>query len=276
MLQVPLPAIVVDLFPEILDRLLRLLDTLTEQEWNTPTACAGWSVKDVAVHLLGVEVSNLSRRRDRYSSGVSVDGWDELVAFINDWNQQWVQVGRRISSPLLIDLLGSTGGQMCEYVRTLDPYAMDGPVSWAGPGPAPVWLDIAREYTERWHHQQHIRDAVVRPGLKEPKYLAPVLAAFARAMPRAFQGASSSEGTVVTLTVMGGSGGQWSLRQEGEVWRFYGGTVPQPKAEVQLDGETAWRFFTRGISQDQVREKMTLVGDRALGLRVLEMVSIIA
>ena len=36
-------------------------------------------------------------------------------------------------------------------------------VNWAGPEPAPIWLDPAREYTERWVHQQHIRDAVRNP-----------------------------------------------------------------------------------------------------------------
>lgn len=276
MLQPPQPIIVVDLFPEILDQLLCLLNDLSEKEWNRPTICAGWSVKDVAVHLLGVELGNLSRRRDGYASSASVDGWDELVAFINDWNQEWVRVGRRISSPLLIDLLRVTGGQMCDCLYSLDPYAMGSSVSWAGPDPAPLWLDIAREYTERWHHQQHIRDAVSKAGLKQPRYLTPALAAFVWAMPRAFREASRAEGTVVTLTITGESGGQWSLRQEKGVWRFYEGRTAQPDAEVQLDGENAWRFFTRGISQDQARKHMTLIGDRALATKVLEMVSIIA
>ena len=276
MLQSPQPIIVVDLFPEILDQLLCLLNDLSEEEWNRPTVCSDWSAKDVAVHLLGVELGNLSRRRDDYAVSASVDGWDELVAFINDWNQEWVRVGRRISSRLLIDLLRFTGGQMSDYFCSLDPYAMGSSVSWAGPDPAPVWLDIAREYTERWHHQQHIRDAVGKAGLKQPRYLMPVLAAFAWAMPRAFREAKGVEGTVVTLTITGESGGQWSLRQENGAWRFYEGRTAQPDAAVLLDEGTAWRFFTRGMSQDQAREQMTLVGDRALGMRVLEMVSIIA
>jgi uncharacterized protein (TIGR03083 family) len=276
MLQSPQQIIVIDLFPEILDQLLNLLTGLSEEEWNIPTVCAGWSVKDVALHLFGVEVGNISERRDGHASGASLDGWDDLVAFINARNQEWVQVTRRISPRLLIDLLRFAGGQMCEYLRSLDPYAMGSSVSWVGPGPAPVWLDIAREYTERWHHQQHIRDAVGKPGLKQPRYFAPVLASFVWAMPHAFRGSSADEETVVTLTVTGESGGQWSLRQEGEVWTFYEGSTAQPDAEVLLDEENAWRLFTRGISKSQAREQMTLLGDRALGMRILEMVSIIA
>jgi hypothetical protein len=138
MLQPPQPIIVTDLFPEILDQLLSLLNGLSEEEWNKPTVCTGWSVKDVAIHLLGVEMGNLSRRRDGHTPNDPVDGWDELVTFINAWNQEWVQAGRRISSRLLIDLLRLTGEQMYEYVRSLDSYTIGSPVSWAGLAPAPV------------------------------------------------------------------------------------------------------------------------------------------
>jgi uncharacterized protein (TIGR03083 family) len=267
---------VIDLFPEMLDELLGLLTGLCAEEWRKPTACPGWSVKDVALHLLGVEVGNLSQRRDGHALGLSLAGWEELVAFINDWNQAWVHIARRISSRLLIDLLQFTGVQMCEFFRSLDPYAMGGPVSWVGPEPAPVWLDLAREYTERWHHQQHIRDAVGRPGLKQPKYFAPVLAAFARALPRTFEGTRAAEGTSVTLTIAGASGGQWSLRQEEGDWRFYEGALDRPDAQVILDEDVAWRLFTRGLGQHQAWEHVALIGDRALGMRVFEMVSIIA
>ena len=275
-LQPPQPIIVVDLFPEILNELLRLLSSLSSEDWQKPTVCPGWSVKDVALHLLGVEVGNLSRRRDGHTLGVSLAGWEELVAFVNGWNQGWVQVARRISSRLLIDLLQFTGVQVCDYFRSLDPHVMGGPVSWVGPGPAPIWLDLAREYTERWHHQQHIRDAVGKPGLKQPRYFAPVLATFVWALPHAFRATSAAEDTSVTLTITGGSGGQWSLLQERREWRLYQGAAGQPDAEVFLDGDIAWRLFTRGLCQNVARQHMTLTGDRALGLRVLEMVSIIA
>jgi uncharacterized protein (TIGR03083 family) len=275
-LQPPPPIIVVDLFPEILDELLELLAGLTAEEWGKPTACPGWSAKDVALHLLGVEVGNLSRRRDGHSLDASINGWDELVAVINDWNQRWIQASRRLSPRLLIDLLAFTGAQLCEYFRSLDPYAMGGAVSWAGPEPAPVWLDLAREYTERWHHQQHIRDAVGKPGLKQPRYFAPVLAAFARALPRAFRTATAPEGTCVTLTITGDSGGRWSLLREGGAWRLYEGALERPTAEVIIDQDVAWQLFTRGLDQNLAREQVTIVGDQALGMRVLDMVSIIA
>jgi uncharacterized protein (TIGR03083 family) len=275
-LQPPEPVIAVDLFPEILDELVGLLAGLSVEEWRLPTACPGWSVHDVALHLLGVEIGNLSRRRDGHKVGAAIAGWEELVAFLNDWNQDWIAVTRRISPRLLIDLLQATGRQICDYFQSLNPYAMGGGVSWAGPGPAPVWLDLAREYTERWHHQQHIRDAVGRPGLKQPRYLAPVLATFVRALPQAFQTAPAAEGTAVTLTITGEAGGQWSVLREEEAWRLYEGAAEQPVAEVVVAEDAAWRLFTRGLSPQSAQDQSVLHGDRVLGQRVLDMVSIIA
>lgn len=125
------PIIIVDLFAEILEELINLLSSLSTEDWDKPTACASWSVKDVALHLLGDDIGMLSRKRDGHSSAASIESWDELVALINDWNEMWVQAGRRMSSRLLIDLLRFTGAQVCEYFRSLAPYSIGGPVSWA-------------------------------------------------------------------------------------------------------------------------------------------------
>jgi uncharacterized protein (TIGR03083 family) len=275
-LQSPRSVLVAELFPEILEHLLTLLKGLRKEDWNKPTVCPGWTVKDVALHLLGVEIGNLSSRRDMHSLEGSIANWDDLVHFVNEWNETWVQVSRRISSPLLIDLLERTGTQMCAYFLTLDLHAMGGSVSWAGTQPTPVWLDVAREYTERWHHQQHIRDAVGTPGLKQPKYFAPVLATFAHALPHTFRDEAVDENTVVTLTIHGDSGGQWSIRREDQKWVFYEGGSEHSNSEVILPEDIAWRIFTHGINKTQALETVTLKGDQSLGSKVLDMVSIIA
>jgi uncharacterized protein (TIGR03083 family) len=272
----PEPVIVVDLFPEILTGLIDLLSGLSTLDWQKPTVCAGWSVKDVALHLLGIEISNLSSRRDGHTSGASINDWDQLVAFLNQWNADWVQVARRISAPLLVELLRVTGVQMNDYFRSLDPQAQGGPVSWVGAEPAPVWLDLAREYTERWHHQQHIRDAVGQPGFKEPRYLAPVLATFVRALPRAFENVSAPSGTSVTLSIMGASGGRWTVVRAPAGWKLYQGAPADPTAETILEEDQAWRLFTHGLTPGQAWDAAVIKGGIKLGQQVLEMVSIIS
>ena len=271
------PILVGDLFPEILDSLLTLLSGLSSEDWERPTACARWSVKDVALHLLGDEVGILSRKRDAFAPPAgAVSDWQELVALINELNERWVRAARRISPSLLCDLLGYVGSQSCLYFQSLDPYAMGSPVSWAGPDPAPVWLDVTREYTERWLHQQHIRDAVGKPGLKEPRLFAPVLDAFVRALPHTFRAVAVAEGTAVALTISGDAGSAWTLLRERGKWVLYVGVLSEADARVNVDQETAWRLFTRGISPTEARKRVTLAGDKTLGRKVLDTVSIIA
>jgi uncharacterized protein (TIGR03083 family) len=273
----PQPILVADRFPELLDSLLELLGGLSDAEWELPTVCAGWSVRDVALHLLGDDVGMLSRRRDRYSGPrVSFASWAELVAFINQQNAQWVQATRRIGPRLLVDFLRLTGEQISMFFQSLDPYALGVSVDWAGPGPAPVWLDLAREYTERWHHQQHIRDAVGKPGLMEPRYLAPVLDAFVRALPHTYRDVVADEGVLVGLTIAGESGGKWFLLRERGEWHLYVEVTQQPQAEVVIDQDMAWRLFTRGIGKQEALARATVKGDSLLGARMLEVVSIIA
>jgi uncharacterized protein (TIGR03083 family) len=275
-LSAPEPVILVDLFPAILDGLLDLLRGLSAEEWDRPTACEDWSVKDVALHMLGGEIGNLSRRRDGHAVPATIATWAELVAYINGWNVDWVQATRRISPQLLIDLLQFTGTQMADYFRSLDLYAPGAPVSWAGPEPAPVWLDVAREYTERWHHQQHIRDAVSKPGFLEPRYLAPVLATFVWALPRTLALTEAPERTAVTLTITGSAGSRWSTVREQGGWKLYAGAPDRTDAEVVVDEDTAWRLFTRGLDPAQAGQRAALRGDLALARRTLEAVSIIA
>lgn len=272
----PQPIIVVDLFPEVLAELLALLFELTVEDWVRPTACSSWSVKDVALHLLGDDVHILSSQRDEHAPAASIANWEELVRFVNAQNALWVQATRRMSPRVLTELLRFTGGQVYEYFESLDPYSVGGPVSWVGPDPAPVWLDLAREYTERWLHQQHIRDAVGRSGLKQRRYFAPVLDAFMRALPRTYKEIDAADGTLVAVTVSGESGGKWFLKREGKGWNLHVGVVDEPDAKVVVDEDVAWRIFTRGLRKGEAQDQVMVVGDQSLGLKVLDMVSIIA
>lgn len=276
-MKTPQPILVAELFPEVLDSLIELLSGLSDEDWRKPTSCSRWSVKDVASHLLGGEIGILSRKRDEYLySGSPIKSWEELVALINTLNDEWVKATRRLSPRLLCDLLKLAGSQTCEYFTSLDPFAMGDPVDWAGAGPAPVWLDLAREYTERWHHQQQIRDAVGKPGFKEPRFFAPVLDAFVRALPRTYENIEAKDATLVTLTISGDSGGRWSLLRESEAWTLYVDAREAADAEVVIDQETAWRLFTKGIGKDEAVINATLIGERSLAMKALEMVSVIA
>ena len=269
------------LYPGERAALLDLLRDLSSADWEAPTVCPGWSVKDVAAHLLGDDIGRLSWGRDGYvnpgfAAGLDVATLPGLVAAIDRQNAVWVTGARRVSPRLLIELLELTGELTEAYFADLDMTARGMPVDWAGPEPAPIWLDVAREYTERWVHQQHIRDAVGSPGLKERRWLAPVLEAFVRGMPRALRDAPVTDGATLRLIISGDAGGEWiALRHNGD-WML--GTAPgmTGDATVELDEDSAWRLFTKGISKEEARRAAWIEGDEALAERALDTVSILA
>ncbi len=273
----PEPVLVLDLLPDERARLLSLLSGLSDDDWDTPTACVRWSVKDVGLHILGVDIAILSRRRDGHRIDPrKFDRWRELVSYLNEWNEAWVRAARRISPRLLIGLLQFTGEETVRYFSSLDFYATGEPVSWAGPGPAPIWLDVAREYTERWLHQQHIREALGRLGLTGRRFLAPVLATFAWALPHTFRNVAAPAGTHVKLVVSGESGGEWSVVRRRGRWVLGTDAAEDASSVVHLDQDTAWRLLTKGLSPEEATTRARLEGDRSLGLRVLDAVAIIA
>jgi uncharacterized protein (TIGR03083 family) len=270
--------VVTQLFQPERASLLELLASLGAEQWQAPTVCPGWSVKDVALHLLGDDIGLLSRHRDGVApadTSREPGGFQELVAFLDRLNQTWVEAARRISPRLLCELLAFTGEATWRYLASLDPLVVEARVSWVGPDPVPNWLDVAREYTERWTHQQQIRDAVGVPGLKQAEFMAPVLATFVHALPRAFAGAPAPAGTTVEVAVGGQGGGCWALTRTPSGWHLAAGAAAEPVARVALDAETAWRLWTKGIGPAAAEAGVSISGDRALGRRVLDAVAII-
>jgi uncharacterized protein (TIGR03083 family) len=262
------------LFAPLQAALVELLRGLDRPDWTRPTACPGWSVHDIAAHILGDHVGRLSRHRDGFQSLHPGDG-EAFPAFIDRINQEWVTAARRISPALLVELLAVAGDQVVDFWGTVDPDALGGAVSWAGPGPAPVWLDAARDFTEYWTHQQQIREATGRPGLDRPEYLHPVLDTFLRALPHTLRDVPAGEGTTLEVTVTGPAGGTRTCTRTQGRWRLGRGARGHPDARVELDADTTWRLCSRGITPDEAAGRARTQGDQRLAAAALTVVSII-
>jgi len=276
-LKSPEPVFTAHLFPELLEGLLNLLSGLTSVNWAEPIPRKSWSVKDVALHLLGGDVGVLSRHRNGcITSGKGIHNYEELVSFLKTQNDTWIESTRRLSPRLLCDLLRFTGEQVSAYVQSVDPNTLVDPVSWAGPDAAPAWFGIAREYTERWHHQQHIREAVARRGYTTARYLKPALATFMRALPRTCQDVRAQDGRTVCVTISGDAGDTWLLVRERNRWGLYVGDLYRADAEVTIPQEIAWKLFTKWFPKQEALMQSKIQGDQSLALRVFEMIAVIA
>lgn len=268
----------VHLFVPLHEELMALLGGLAPEDWRRPTVCREWTVADIAAHLLDGDIRKLSLVRDGHlvppDRPIESDG--DLVAFLNELNRSWVRAARRISPRLLVELLEFTGPRVAEFLAGLDPEAPAlFPVSWAGDSVSPNWFDIAREYTERWHHQQQIRDAVGTAPLTSRRWLRPVLETFLRSLPHAFRDVPAPDGAVVGVRVEGDAGGDWSLARADGGWRLDESRAEAPAATVRLSDDTAWRLMTKGISSSEAAARVEWAGEVELARPFLEARAII-
>ncbi|MBO0876949.1 MAG: maleylpyruvate isomerase family mycothiol-dependent enzyme [Pseudonocardia sp.] len=80
--------------------LVAFLRTLSEEDWEAPSLCAGWRVRDVVGHLLydAVPASSYLRSAVRQRSADRI-------------NEYWVSKAKGLSPSVLVDMLGSSAGR---------------------------------------------------------------------------------------------------------------------------------------------------------------------
>jgi uncharacterized protein (TIGR03083 family) len=272
------PILTVELFPPLSAELISLLRALQPEEWARPTVCTSWSVKDVAAHLLGGNLGRLWKRDPTTPPPEpSTMAYDQLLALINQENEEWVRAARRISPEVLVEFFELTDRKLYQHFKTLPG---DTParitVAWAGDELPPNWFDIAREYTEKWLHQQHIRMAVGRPLLTSRRWLFPVLDTFMRALPRTYRHVEAEDETSISFHLVGEAGGEWTLRRQAGAWHLYFGSDSNAVAHVYIKQDLAWQLFTKGAGQEFARQRIQVEGNQALGIKILDMISIMA
>ncbi len=271
------------LFPELDRRLIALLRSLSAEDWAKPTLCSQWTVKDITAHLLDSGLRRLSMARDGFygeTPATKIKSYQELVAYLNRLNAEWVTAMRRVSPAILIDQLEYSSARVFTHFQSLDlaapaPFA----VAWAGERQSENWFDIAREYTERWHHQQQIRLATGRDQgpdkITTRELYSPVLDTFMQALPHHYRDVAASADAIVRVKVSGDAGGAWSIQRAANKWKM-SETLREATAEVTIPDDIAWRVVTKGIPRAQAISASTIKGDRALAEHAFSMLSIMA
>ncbi len=253
-----------ELFPLLNEKLIILLQELTDEDFNRPTQFPDWKVKDICAHLLDTSLRRLSSERDSYVSQeqVSINTYDELIAHVTELADRWALAFSYVSPHILIEMIGKYQNELYEYIKGLEPYGISRfSVAWAGEKKSYNWFDIAREYTERWHHQMQIREALGKEPLYESDLYFPVLDTFMQALPFHYRNFKKEKRYVLCVTVTGSAGGKWFLE-----WNDGLRLVDSPSSEVQTDviiaQENAWKICTRWL--DKSVYKIQWKGDREL------------
>jgi uncharacterized protein (TIGR03083 family) len=271
------PFLCAHLLRKVDEKLIALLRSLEPTEWDLQTVAPLWKVRDVVAHLLDTPLRKLSMVRDScYVEGVTVRSPQDVIALVNRLNAEGVTVYRRLSPPVLMEMMKLACDQSADFHESLDPFAPAAfNVSWAGEEKSLNWFDTARELTERWHHQQQIRLATTRPGIMTPDLYHPVLDCFVRGLPHLFQEVTAPTGTTVLLEVSGECGGKWFLSKTSTAWNLVKHPAADVASRVKIPQELAWRIFTKGINRDSARAQIQIEGNRNLGEKVLHLTAIV-
>lgn len=256
-----------------------MLKTLSAEDWLKQTVARQWMVKDVAAHLLDGNYRRIALHRDGWSAppDAAIRSNADLVAYLNRLNADWIKAAKRLSPAILTELLESTNETVYTLFNNLDPFAQSAyPVGWAGEDVSRNWFDIAREYTERWLHQQQIRDALGDRGIMTKELYHPFLHIFLQAWPFACTALAAEEGTVLKTVITGEGGGEWWLvRREGQ-WKLSEPSGGPVAAETVISGDAAWKLFSKSLRKEDIAGHFGIKGDQVLGEAVLNMVSVMA
>jgi len=276
--EIPIPTL--HLYPQINSLLVELLRSLSPGDWDKPTLAKQWTVKDIAAHLLDTSMRAVSLL-DGHNlvPDREINNYQDLVGYLNDLNGSWVKAMKRVSPQQMIQMIENADTRALEYYRSLNPFEPAiYSVAWAGEDLSMNWFHIARDYTEKWHHQQQIREAV---GKTEPlmtrELFYPCIDTFMQGLPYTYRDVAAATGTVVKITVKGDAGGDWYLARTEQNW-----ALSEPpsdsdiNASVALDPGVAWKLFTKGITPGSALEKATIHGDEHLATKALEMISVMA
>ncbi len=169
-------------------RLVELLESLSDSDWRRPTECSPWSVRDLATHLLGYMRVSASPR--------------EQVRQVRAAKRRGGPVADAMSALQVEELAGLTPGQVLDEIRALAPAAVRGRTRIPSPVRryARITADLPVSGTQErwtlgylvdviatrdgWMHRNDISRAVGRPPVltaaHDGRLIADVVAEWAR------------------------------------------------------------------------------------------------
>jgi hypothetical protein len=223
-------------------------------------------VKGIALHVLGDDLSLLSRQRDEATNGLITLAQDHpglgFRQLLDGFNEQWVDAATFLSEALVMELLRLTGEWTAAYYSGVGAEALGEPVGFFGArGPSPYWQISGREFMERWIHQHQVRRATGLPELGGP-FLDAAAAVGARSLAANLPDLGASPGASLGLSIPGV--GSWTLERQEQGWALFEGLSGQQTAELTVDPALATAVLSRGLTPSGAERALATSGDDAL------------
>ena len=183
----------------------RILTGLDDDGWARPSACEGWSVADVVVHLTQSDegaVASVEGRLPEGGLGMARSGPEN----VDDWAERMVAEERGTPPSAVLERWRATTAAMREAFARCDPSAR---VSWVTGRLSARTLATTR-LAECWIHTGDVEAAFGRPPAATPG-LRHIARLAWRTLPYAFASAGRELSGPVAFELSGPAGERWDL-----------------------------------------------------------------
>lgn len=269
------------LFEDLNQELIYFLAELSHEEWLLPSPVAGRTIKDIASHLIDGSLRRISMQRDHFQdlTDPAPAHHHELIHWVQEKNAQWIGSFRRLSSRIIVEMLKKYEQEVFELYSRLkpeDPALF--PVSWAGHAVSPNWLDIARDYTEKWHHQMQMRMAAQKPLLMSERYLTPLYQTLLLGLPfHLDQQGFELRDHLLQIEITGKIRLRNRLIDSGQGWAFTDDTLQSPATIIRIPASIGWKYFTNTFKDKHNFVKdVEIQGNEQLATTVLKLSAVLS
>jgi uncharacterized protein (TIGR03083 family) len=265
---------VVDQLAEVWTSIRGACDGLRPAQWDEPTDCPGWSVRDHLSHLIGIERMLLGDPAPPPLTTFPAHVRNPL----GELNEAWVEARRSTPGPDVLREFTETADRRMEALRSMPVDRFD-QVSRSPLGEMPYRQSMQIRVIDSWAHEQDVRRAVGRPGGRNGAGEAVVIDGCARNM-AAIVGkeALAEDGSVVLFTISGLMGRQLAVAMEGGRGAFVDpDEVGEPTTSLSLDQEAFWRLCFGRVAPVRLlgTGQVQVGGDVVVGHRVLDAMAFI-
>jgi uncharacterized protein (TIGR03083 family) len=134
---------------------------LSASQWDLPTDCPGWTVKDNVSHLVGVERLLLPEPQPQH---VLPDSLPHVRNDFGRFMEVHVDLRRSVPGDTVASEFRDVVGRRLSALRALPPAAIDDEFPGVTGAPRKLAHILAIRVFDCWTHEQDIRRALGRPG----------------------------------------------------------------------------------------------------------------
>jgi uncharacterized protein (TIGR03083 family) len=245
--------------------LLALTDDLGPDDWDRPTACPGWSVKDNVSHVVGTEASLLGRPTPEADIGDA----PHLRNDIGRFNEHWVVHYRTRPPAEVVADLRAVIDERRDVLSAMDQDAFDAE-SFTPAGPDSYGRFMRIRVMDTWFHEQDVREAAGRPGHLEGPAPAAALDEVRAALGYVVgKKAAAPAGSTVRFELTGPLAGCIDVEVTDRA-RVVGALAGEPTVTVAIPGDRFMRLCGGRVADAGTHEDgVTVRGDATLGSAIV-------